>query len=250
MTPVITTAAARSASRILAWLAVAAAVWLALLLVHYFLTPLAPRHRLESAFMIVVAAGIGAAWTRNGNREAGAEDSAVFGTAGTAVLVLVFGAGVLLLYASALGVGLLSDDFVLMDWARRREWVHQGETGFVRPAVPMFWSALLHLPGAFDETVHAANLALHTVNAVLVSVLATRVRLPKADALLAGALFLSFPAFTEAVVWASGVQDVLMTTMALAAVLAATLPPLQVGHVSDPYPTRIRPVSQRCQTPG
>ena len=239
----IAPAAAPRASRILSWLAGAAALWLAILLLHYFLTPLAPRHRLESAFMILGAAGIAATWTRTGGPGNGVEHGAGFGAAGIGVLAVLFGAGVLQLYGSALGIGLLSDDFVLLDWARRGEWIHREETGFVRPAVPLFWAALLRLPGAFDVTAHAANLALHAVNAVLVSLLATRLRLPRADAVLAGALFLSFPAFTEAVVWASGTQDVLMTTLVLAAVLAATPSPPQVADVSDTCRSGVADVS-------
>jgi hypothetical protein len=64
---------------------------------------------------------------------------------------------------------------------------------------------------------------LHGLNATLVVHLAGLFGLPRRQACAAGLLFLAFPASLEAVVWCAGVQDVLMTTGVLAAVLAATL---------------------------
>ena len=61
---------------------------------------------------------------------------------------------------------------------------------------------------------------MHLVNGALIHAIARRLRLDPIAAILAAALFLLFPASAEAVVWASGIQDVLMTTASLAFVLA------------------------------
>src|SRR5262249_60843571 len=68
---------------------------------------------------------------------------------------------------------------------------------------------------------HAVNLTLHGVNAWLVSMLAVRLGFRGDASIAAGGLFLPFPAAPEAVAWASGIQDVLMTSSALGAVAAA-----------------------------
>jgi hypothetical protein len=73
-----------------------------------------------------------------------------------------------------------------------------------------------------DIAAHAANLLLHAANASLVAVIGSRSGLSRTDALAAGLMFATCAGLSEAVVWASGAQDVLMTTlglMALAAVL-------------------------------
>ena len=61
---------------------------------------------------------------------------------------------------------------------------------------------------------------LHVANGALLYAIARRLRLEPVAAVLAAALFLLFPASPEAVVWASGLQDVLMTTASLGFVLA------------------------------
>jgi hypothetical protein len=202
-------------------LALVAGAYVAALVVRYFLPPHVPRHQVESAFMIFAALGVLSIATRRGAPRDPAPRSAWtlarIGIVGGLFLVLA-----LAMYARAMGIGLLSDDFVIADWAIRREFVHLGETGFVRPGVPLFWAALDRLPGRLDIAVHAANVALHAVNALLVVLLGRRMRLSPDEAIAAGVLFLLQPALGEAVVWASGAQDVLMTTLCLAAVLTAT----------------------------
>ncbi len=124
------------------------------------------------------------------------------------------------LYWPALRVGFLSDDFVLAEWAAKRDWIHQSATGFVRPVVPFVWFVLLALPGPLARNVHVTNLILHVINATLVTVLATHLGARRVEASVAGLVLLTFPGLSEAVVWASGMQDVLMTTFALASILA------------------------------
>jgi len=135
----------------------------------------------------------------------------------------VFGAFVAIAfvyYWPALTIGFLSDDFVLAEWASRREWIHVSATGFVRPIVPFIWYILSALPGSLAQNVHIVNVVLHALNATLVAALATRLGARRIEAAAAGLIFLTFPALSEAVVWASGMQDVLMATFVLASILA------------------------------
>ena len=131
-----------------------------------------------------------------------------------------FAAIVFLQYGAALRVGWLSDDFVLAEWAARREWIHAASTGFVRPIVPMVWAFLSFLPFGWPAALHAANLLLHALNGVLIAAIAARLGVDRQEALAAGVIFVTLSAMTEALVWVSGMQDVLMATLALVAVLA------------------------------
>ena len=87
-----------------------------------------------------------------------------------------------------------------------------------RPVPLLLWRGLL---AAADTPValHLLNLLLHGVNAYLVALLGRAMGMRREVALGAAALFLTFPALAEAVVWAAGIQDVLMTTMALGVVV-------------------------------
>jgi hypothetical protein len=69
---------------------------------------------------------------------------------------------------------------------------------------------------------HTFNVGLHGVNAWLTAVLAIRFGVPQRTALVAAIVFLVLPTSTEAVVWASGVFDVLLVTLTLAASVALT----------------------------
>jgi len=222
----------RSVDRVLAWVTLAAAAYTAATLVRYYLSPGAPRFPVESAFFIFVGVGVLGVLLRGsqpGDPERGAADPERVGLhpaerVGLPLVPLV-GAMVavaLAVYAPALQIGLLSDDFVIARWAERLELVHLGDTGFVRPGVPLFWGMLQRLPGDFAITAHAANIVLHGVNAALVSTLAGRLGLRRTEAFAAAALFVLFAGLSEAIAWLAGVQDVLMTTFVLAAVALAT----------------------------
>ena len=211
------------ASRLLAGLAAGLAIYLAALLVGYLFGAGIPRFRIETMFMWFLAAGVVAVLLRPGPQTRPADTAEEpFGAfqyfaLGWFLVLVAF-----VLYRSALRIGFLSDDYVLADWASRREWVHAAETGFVRPIVPMFWALLSFVPLRFEVTLHAVNILLHAVNGLLIVAIGVRAGLQRAEAAAAGLLFLMFPALTEAIAWASGMQDVLMTTFALVA-LAATL---------------------------
>jgi hypothetical protein len=133
----------------------------------------------------------------------------------SALVIAVFVCGSLALYWPALHVGFISDDFVLADRASRL-----ALTGhvFVRPVLLLIWKGVLELGGG-PATLHTVNILLHGVNAALFAAVARRVGLPPASSLLAAALFLVWPTQVEAVVWNSGMFDVLTGTFMLTIVL-------------------------------
>jgi len=195
------------------------ALYLAFLLTQYFLPPHIPRFRIETFFMWFVAVGLLAVLLRSPASDAGRVDTPPE-TWHYLALTGVFALAVFLEFAAAAGVGFLSDDFVITDWASRREWIHAVETGFVRPVVPMTWGLLSFIPFNWAATLHVVNLLLHALNATLLTAIALKLGLDRASAVAAGFMFVTMSSLTEAIVWISGMQDVLMTTLALAAVLA------------------------------
>jgi len=206
-------------SRVFTVLALAVAAYLAFLLSRYFSPTPTPRFRIETFFMWFVAAGVAAVCLRPSSTAVEDPNPAL----DAAHFKWVFGAFVAIAfvyYWPALTIGFLSDDFVLAEWASRREWIHVSATGFVRPIVPFIWYILSALPGSLAQNVHIVNVVLHALNATLVAALATRLGARRIEAAAAGLIFLTFPALSEAVVWASGMQDVLMTTFVLASILA------------------------------
>ena len=221
-----------AAVRALGWVPLAAGVYTAATLVRYYLAAPSPRFPVESAFFIFVGVGVVAVLLRRRDVEdatgvedaEGAEDAEPRGAEAVnpALLAAAFVVAAFVLYEPALGVGLLSDDFVIARWAERFELVHFESTGFVRPGVPAFWWMLGMLPGDFAAAAHAANIVLHGVNAALVSLIAARLGLRRAEVVAAGVAFALFAGLSEAVVWLSGVQDVLMTTLTLTAVALAS----------------------------
>lgn len=132
-----------------------------------------------------------------------------------AVVIAMFVCGSLALYWPALHVGFISDDFVLADRASRL-----ALTGhvFVRPVLLLIWKGLFEL-GAGPATLHAVNIVLHGANGALLAAIALRVGVRPASSLLVAALFLVWPTHVEAVVWNSGMFDVLTGTFVLTIVL-------------------------------
>jgi protein O-mannosyl-transferase len=120
------------------------------------------------------------------------------------------------LYWPALHIGFLSDDFVLADRATRGELVAPSHE-FVRPVPLLVWR-LVFMTGAGAVVLHGLNIALHGVNAALTVRLARHMGGTHAAALLAALLFLIWPTQVESVAWASGVFDVMMTTLVLATI--------------------------------
>src|SRR3954470_13049053 len=142
------------------------------------------------------------------------------GTTGVAGL-LIFGA--FALYQPALRIGLLSDDYALLMWAGGLE-LPSHDWGQLRPLPILAWWGVAQVTtvSRTPAALHALNITLHGVNALLVYVLAGRFTTARFAPLAAGALFLTMPISVEPVAWGSGVFDVMMTTFALLLGVVAT----------------------------
>lgn len=136
------------------------------------------------------------------------------------------------LYWRSLFVGFLSDDYVLLDRASRWD-IARVDAAMFRPLPLSIWAVACNVLGSGAFGIHFINLLLHGLNAALVTKLAagwtggTRVNW------IAGFVFAVFPLDTEAVVWGSGVFDLSMTTLVLAAMLRGR-------RYCDPPPPRVR----------
>ena len=135
----------------------------------------------------------------------------------------------LVLYYPVLGVGLLSDDFLLLNWASSGQLL-PAAWEFIRPVPLAIWAGLSAvLPArALPVALHALNLTLHVVNAVLVMRFAMTLGLTCDRALVVGLIFVAWPLSVEAVAWAGGIFDQLLVTCT---VLLASL-------AVAPFPTR------------
>lgn len=125
-------------------------------------------------------------------------------------------AGALAVYLPALGVGLLSDDFILLGWAESLELIPRSWE-YTRP-LPLlaWWGVAAAVPsGAVPAALHLLNVALHAVNACLVWRLAVLFGASGAASFAAAALFLLYPVGVEAVAWSSAIFDLLLATLAL-----------------------------------
>src|SRR5690606_1128854 len=155
----VTATPGSSIVRALRALVIAAVAYLAVLLVRFFYPPHVERFRVESGFIIFVAAAVALVLARPGAVRRGLKAARPAGG--------VFLGVTLLLYWPALGVGLLSDDFVIADFTVQGRWIYGLDVAFARPVIPAVWSILLSAP-APELALHALNLGLHALNATLV----------------------------------------------------------------------------------
>ncbi len=180
------------------------------------------RHHVESASYILAVIAGWTAFTRvtPSSAIAAPEDAWWWGR------LPLFIAAAFVLYGSALGLGLFSDDFVLVERAAGGQWLDR--TGFVRPLPTALWQAILAVGGG-AVSLHAVNILLHGINAALLSRLGERIGLSRGEAVAAGIGFLVFPSSVEAVVWPAAIIDLLATTSALGFVLASERRPTRAG---------------------
>jgi hypothetical protein len=175
----------------------------------------AARHHVETAWFWFVAATVLFVLGGGDRRGPTAAPPAILPRPSPVPIVLAVLLA-LMLYWPATRVGFLSDDFVLAARAARNDFF-QGWTDLFRP-IPL---TLFRLAGPNPILLHTINIVLHGLNAALVRRVARRLT-TSAAATIAGLLFLTFPASVEAVAWCSGVQDVLMTTLTLLTLEAAS----------------------------
>jgi len=204
---------------IVAALLLMSAAYLLYLSFAYYNAQSIPRYRLESGWFVfaflcaisVVTMGRGSSWEKATRNEA-------LGTSSFVVGASVSTAAAFLLYWPTLSMGVLSDDYVLSAVAiGDRNWL--GADWYFRPVPILLWRAFFAV-GLGSMSLHVFNVALHAANAVLTAIIALRLGAPKRVAVGGAMLFLVFPASVEAVGWASGVQDVVLTTLGLLFVLA------------------------------
>jgi hypothetical protein len=157
---------------------VLSAIYLAALLFGYvFEVGAIRRHHVESASYILVAAWVLTAVTRSSARPPTHIEHRTTRWMPAAAIATAAS-----LYATTLSMGLFSDDFVLLQKALDHEWMAQPE--FVRP-VPLFvWNFLVTITG-HSAVLHALNIGLHALNAMLVYFLALGLGLERSRAGLA-----------------------------------------------------------------
>jgi len=197
---------------------VAGGLWAAWNSVGFVLNP-ATRHRAESAWFIFTAilllSGLLLGRRLMPISDAG-DDAFSRGQLSSRWLVAFIGAS-LLLYSPILGIGLLSDDFVLLDRVSRGALIDR-TWDYVRPLpLAVWWAIDVALPAAaVPFALHVWSVTLHGLNAWLVVLLGHTLSLHPSKALIAGLLFLACPFSVEAVAWNSGVFDVVLTAIILA----------------------------------
>ena len=184
------------------WLAVQSAAW----------ALGAGSHRIEPAAVafgsLLALASLMAPWrTFDGN----------VARPSTPILVAVLATLVLVGYWGIWATGFLSDDFVLLSWARNGDLLTAGYE-HLRPIPIALW-ALIVRAGGGAETAHALSLTLHTANAVGVSRLASKMGLTEWSSTATGAVFALWPLGAEPVAWVAATPDLLVT----AAVIGSTM---------------------------
>jgi protein O-mannosyl-transferase len=147
------------------------------------------------------------------------------------IILGLFILGGFLAYANILNSYFLSDDFAQIGKVLGGDFsVVWGKAhgGFFRPLFILSYIIDSKIWQAHALGFHLTNVAIHSLNAFLTFILATRMlgylqltaRTSKAIAILAGVLFLLHPSHTEAVSWISGRADLIATFFCLASLCA------------------------------
>lgn len=206
---------AGAGQRVLFSLVVTGGAWAAWNGVGFALDP-ATRHRAETAWFIFAAVLLAAGLSLGRRAFETRPDAA--GTRGadppTAPLILITCS--LILYAPVLSIGLLSDDFVLLQRAREGALIDRS-WDYVRPLPLALWQLVNGLvpTAVVPPVLHTLNATVHGLNAWLVLLCALRLHRPPRVAWSAALLFLAAPFAVETVAWASGVFDLMLTSCVL-----------------------------------
>ena len=213
-----------SAGRVIAQCLVAAgSVWVGASLCGYYLSLGGiERHNLETSWMWLLAVLWVYAYVTGSTKSQLASPQS---NPPVAWVSLCLVAASFWLYAPSLTIGLLSDDFVLVDRITTGAFWSLQKAEFFRPAPHLLWAATFEIVGHQALYLHILNVLIHAINSSLVVVIATRLGFDRLLAILAGVLFLTIPSNVEPVAWASGIQDVLMTLGCLAFVVGASRGP-------------------------
>ncbi|HEY88577.1 MAG TPA: hypothetical protein G4N98_02430 [Thermoflexia bacterium] len=141
---------------------------------------------------------------------------------GSAILL---GLLVWLCYHFALQLPFFHDDLPIISWLQQYSWrdIWLGhENNYYRPLAFSVYKLGLLLPlGGRQVVLHAVNLVMLWLGAVLVRQIALHCEHHAGRALLAGALFVIFPFFTESVPWITALSHPLVVTLTLLSAYAA-----------------------------
>jgi hypothetical protein len=132
-----------------------------------------------------------------------------------AVIVLALAAAIYL-SAGTLTAYLAADDFQWIRDGHTFTWAHlvtqiSGER-FYRPMIDVWFGATVRICGAEPSCYHAANLLMHLLNIGLLFALLFAATTNVWLATCSAAFFAVEPAYTQAVLWVSGITGVLMTS--------------------------------------
>jgi hypothetical protein len=145
---------------------------------------------------------------------------------GASSVILAIG-GTWLLYGDSVRLPFLFDDMIHLRWLDWHSlpsiWATAEGLGYYRPLTMSIWKVSASLLGYNNPALyHSLNLLLHALNSILVSCVAWRAyrrRGRMAFALLASALFLTFPFSYQAVPSSSSLSKPLIATLTLASAL-------------------------------
>jgi hypothetical protein len=213
----------RALSLVARGLLVAAAIRIVILYAAFWAgRPDVKSYHLEASatFLVIVAAV--AWWAASRRRDDGPQHETAGGTSSVESwgAFVFFPLAALALYSSALPVGLLSDDFVLVSYGH--DWrLGAGASYVFRPVSVVLWGLLDHMHLGVAPF-HGLVFLLHGVVAWLTLRIASAWLDSARGAWLAAVLMLTFPVAVEPVVWlANGFENVVMAMFALMAVLVA-----------------------------
>jgi len=173
------------------------------------------RFHVESAALIFLAVGLIVRLVRSRR----SEPEPTMSTTLPRFLWVFFCGLAVALYWPALTVGFLSDDFVLLTYAS--SWNIGPVTASLFRPIPLFIWAVVLQAGSGSTLLHLLNVLLHGANAYLTTRLVQGWTRNRTWSVLAGLLVLTAPLAPEAVVWLSGVFDVLAATLVLTCILIA-----------------------------
>lgn len=198
-----------------ALLVIALGVRVAFLYVDYVMGSATKRFHVESAALVFALCGlIVQAFSRRSEEIARSDCESQ-----PRWLILIFIALSVSLYLPSLSVGLLSDDFVLVQ--RASEWrIGPAAPELFRPLPMALWALLLKF-GAGPYLLHSLNVLVHGANAYLTNRVVAAWVGTNIRSVLAGLLLATSPIAVEPVVWCSGVFDLLATFFALMLILVA-----------------------------
>jgi hypothetical protein len=191
--------------------ALAASYALILATLLFLGSPGTKRHHVESVLFVFVVLGLAHIVV---SRPDGVEAPVIKPRLSYAVVLAVIGAAG---YWRALQVGLLSDDYVLRDWAQTGHFLGVGSP-FARPVGLWLWRCVLEAGGQ-APALHLISLGLHVLNTILAVSVARHLGLGRLGCVVTAVAFIAWPTQVEPVFWASAIFDVLTTSCLLAAIV-------------------------------